>query len=169
MTFSMSIWNDAAWMTVGGYYAAQQASANRKVEVGLSKVDAIVASLIDKEMQAEIRKRVYDLDMAGAEETWVYLECFKRDNPHLLYEHWGLSHWESVGKVRFSITEEEFLVGKKRLHLTNEEKKVLAMSRGQVVTLLMNTYGRYSEMEAIRKAGLMIHGEGSASWTLEHG
>ncbi len=157
----MSIWTDIGYIAMGGYYAAEKYRTEKQILREVAEVEGMLRRLCDKELEKEVREKLYALDTAGAEETWDYLELFKRDKPHLLSLHSSTSFWHLVGVERYPLTLEEFEVISKRKNLSKEDEKCFNLSIGRVVTLLMNTYGKYSEAEALRtydctKFGFMI-------------
>lgn len=165
----MGFWDDIGWISVGGYHAAKDAFDSRVTGGKAEEISEIVSDLSDTELEKKVRDEVCSASGEQYNEIWKRIEIFKRDNPHLVRKHIAFSYWGHVGKERFPFTYGEYcrMLGKKRL--TKSDEKMLAMYRGWVVTLLMNTYDAYSVMESTRIAFHRVCGPGKASWTMEFG
>lgn len=159
----------SGWIAISGYHALEDNlnSYGRKKE--LKTVDAIISSLIDEPLERQIREIVYGASREDYEQIWKKIEEFKRDNPHLYRNHLWSSYWGHVGKWRFPFTYDIYCEQARKKHLTKSDEKMLATYRGWTITLLMNTHGRYSKMEATRVAYHQVYGQGAGDWTREFG
>ena len=165
----MGFWDEAGWLAIGGYYAAEEGLGGHFQKKKLSDVDAIIRSLTDEALEQSIRNEVGNASEEKFDEIWNRIEEFKRDNPHLIRKHIWSSYWGHVGKERFPFTYERFCLQSNKKKLTKSDEKMLATYRGWVVTLLMNTYGKYSVVEATRIAFRQVYGAGKDGWTREFG
>ena len=164
----MSKWDDAGWIAIGSYNALDAALAERRNITALNKVEAIIATLNDPELEKRVADGVYNADREDFVAIWTRIEVFKRDNPHITAKHlW--SYWLCVGEERFPFTYYAYFAlcpHKKKLNA--DDNKMLGLYRGRTITLLMNTYGGYSKMEATRMAYKQVH-DSNAEWTRELG
>lgn len=165
----MSFFDEMGWLAIGGYYATEEGLSGHFQQKKLDEANTIIRSLSDEALEQKIQKEIGNASEEKFNEIWRRIEDFKRDNPHLIRRHLWSSYWNYVGKERFPFTHERFClqIGKKRL--TKADEKILATYRGWTVTLLMNTYGKYSVVEATRVTFRQVFGVGKDGWTREFG
>lgn len=166
----MSLWNDAGWLLVGGYHAIENSMSTTAAKRDMLKINSIAAALTDKELEEQVRSTVYN---ATTDEDfikiWKRIEEFKRDNPHMVTKHKLTSFWGPVGKTRFPFTRARYCADIGKSRLTKADERMLATYRGWTITLLMNTYGKYSREEAFRVAVREVYGTGHPLYTTEYG
>lgn len=165
----MPFWDDVGWITTGGYRAFESGVAANFQKKKSEKVSSIVRSLTDEDFERKLREEIYSASPEKFNETWCRIEEFKRDNLHLTKKHLSTSYWMHVGKERFPFTRSMMCVMLNKNKLSKSDEKILSMYRGWTITLLMNTYGKYSIMEATRIAFRQVYGAGSDVWTREFG
>lgn len=165
----MGLWDNVGWLTVGAYNAVSSGQGERIQKQQVSQVEAIIQCLTDKAFEEKLKCEIADADGEKFNEIWCRIEEFKRDNPHLIQKHLASSYWFHVGKERFPFTYTQFLLQTGKQRLTKSDEKLLGTYRGWTLTLLMNTYGKYSTMEATRIAFRQVFGAGRDSWTREFG
>lgn len=136
-------------------------------EKALAREEAAVNSMVDKEFEKKIQSEVNKATPLEAKEIWDRIERFKRDDPHLLYAHWDSSYWRDVGNVRYPITYEDYFKESGKSSMSKSDQELYRMFRGRTVTLLLNTYEKYSTLEATRIAHKSLYGlgGGTAEWT----
>lgn len=132
------------------------------------RVAAIIESLCDRSFEEKITREVNEADLNKEKEIYTRLELYLRDNPHLLAQHWFYSCWRGIGEWRPSISMEGMLLETQKKALTKADFEALAVTRGKVVTLLMNTYRKRSRMEATRVAYDIVYNK-TAPWTSRFG
>lgn len=165
----MEFWENASWASMGAYYTIDAGLRSRRSKAEMKQIERIKNALTDVELEDKIRTLIYHTrDQESFVKIWEEIEEYKRDNYHKIIEHSGTSYWASVGKERYPFTEQQYLLETGKRKLSKEDMSVLAMYRGRVITLLMNTKGKYSLMEATRCAYLQVCGD-TASWTLQYG
>ena len=165
----MSFFEETGWLAIGGYFAAEAGLSEHFQKKKINEVSAIVNSLSDEVLERKVREEIGSASGEKYNEIWGRIEEFKRDNPHLIQKHLWSSYWNHVGKERFPFTYESFCTQAGKNRLTKTDEKMLATYRGWTVTLLMNTYGKYSVVEATRVAFRQVFGVGKDSWTREFG
>lgn len=165
----MGMYDVAGWLALGGYYAIEDGLTNHSQKKKLKEVSAIINNLTDEAFEKKIRDEVGNASEDKFDEIWNRIEEFKRDYRHLIHEHLSTSYWLCVGKERFPFTHDSFCKQTNRKRLTKSDEKMIAMYRGWVVTLLMNTYKKYSVAEATRVAFRQVYGIGRDDWTIDFG
>lgn len=133
----------------------------------LQEQEAIINNLVDKALEEKVKLEVNNATPEQAKEIWDRLEYFKRDNPHFLHQFWYTSYWQDVGNVRYPITFLDYFKMSGKRSMSKSDNDMYRMFRGRTVTLLMNTYEKYSTIEATRVAHSTLYGLGSgtAEWT----
>lgn len=165
----MAFWSDVSWLAIGGYNAITNYSEHKQTSQAVGTIQTIIRSLTDPDIESLVRAMVYGADEGKFLEVWENIESFKRENFYLLIPYIGSSYWGYVGKERFPFTRDRLLNAINKKKLSRADEKMLATYRGWTITLIMNMYGKRSEMEATRIAYNQVYGGGSGSWTMEYG
>lgn len=156
----------AGWAAIGGFYLVEDIIRKRKNQIRSATIRDSIKSLTNEELEKEIRNKVLSANEDDFEEIWTRIEDFKRECPHLL-RHFPKSYWGWVGKYRFIFPESLYMKRYEKKKLTKEDKKTIDMNQRWTITLLINTYGFHSNMEATR---MVYESMGdSAGWTMEFG
>lgn len=136
-------------------------------EKALAREEVAINNLVDKVFEEKIKSEVNGATPQEAKEIWDHLERFKRDKPHLLFAHWDSSYWQDVGNVRYPITYQDYFKMSGKSSMSKSDQELYRMFRGRTITLLMNTYEKYSTIEATRVAHKSLYGLGgsTAEWT----
>ncbi len=106
--------------------------------------------MTEPELETLITKEVFGADYEKEMEIWVYLEIFKRDNPHLA----GISDlWNHVNGERPAFSESRWLKETQKSKIAKADKEVLNFRKNVVIDLILNTYGAHSVRGAAARLG----------------
>lgn len=146
----MSI-SDINWLAIGAYNGAVNAINARSTTKLCNTIEAEARALSDDVLENKLRALVVSADdnVEIFYQIWDRIEEYKRDHPVVLFTHLD-SYWQNVGTERYPFALCEFvrITGKK--NLSKADAEVRRLYQGRVVTLLMNTYEKFSYGEAIR-------------------
>ncbi len=140
----------AAYQTIKEIQAEQSSSSG-------SLLWGVVESRVknyptDKELQRKVSIMVYDAKtQEDHDRIWKIVEEFKRDNPHIVKLHEKTVCWNLVGEERFPINPYVYVMrtGKR---MKKDDHELLGIYQNRMISLLMNTYGKYSRSEAYAEA-----------------
>ena len=155
-----------AWLLIGGYYSLDSALASRRRDRTTRRALAALEQLTDRPLEEKIGEELYRNGTEKFEEIWRYIERFKRENPHIVVDHFD-SYWRYVGKERFPLSMVQFARQTGKVP-NKSEQKMIHTYIGWTVTLLMNTQNKYSMMEGTRHV-FRAFGDNTWGWTREYG
>lgn len=161
----MGFWDGAGWVAIGGYYLASDMICHHKKQLQGATIREQIESLTDEKLQRALTLEICSATEDDFERIWLRIENFKRECPHLLYNY-PMSYWQDVGKMRYWFTEDLYKQRFGRKKLTKSDLETIRMERGCTITLLMNTYGVHSNMEATRMVYKMHHLDYGWTWEL---